>query len=55
MLRSGGLDLTGDVMPDETTAVKFHHLLETRRPRPQLMKILNDTSDQRLCCSIDAR
>ena len=47
MRRFGGLDLTDDAMSDETTILKFRHLLEKRVLTRQMMSIINDTLEQR--------
>ena len=47
MRRFAGLDLTDDVMPDETTILKFRHLLEKHALTGQMMNIINDTLEER--------
>ena len=47
MRRSAGLNLTDDAMPDETTILKFRHLLEKHALTGQMMNIINDTLEQR--------
>ena len=47
MRRFAGLDLTDDAMPDETTILKFRHLLEKHALTGQMMNIINDTLEQR--------
>ena len=47
MRRFAGLDLTNDAMPDETTILKFRHLLEKHALTSQMMNIINDTLEQR--------
>ena len=42
MRRFAGLDLTDDAMPDETTTLKFRHLLEKHELTAQMMNIIND-------------
>ena len=42
MRRFTGLDLTDDVMPDETTILKFRHLLEKHGLTLQVMNVIND-------------
>jgi len=46
MRRFAGLDLTDDAMPDETTILKFRHLLEKHGLTAQMMNIINDTLAQ---------
>ncbi len=43
MRRFAGLDLTHDALPDETTVLKFRHLLEKHGLTGQMMNIINDT------------
>ena len=47
MRRFAGLDLTNDAMPDETTILKFRHLLEKHALTSQMMNIINDTLEAR--------
>jgi|GEM_PF-2109152 len=47
MRRFAGLDLTDDAMSDETTILKFRHLLEKHGLNGQMMNIINDTLEQR--------
>jgi IS5 family transposase len=47
MRRFAGLELTHDAMPDETTILKFRHLLEKHALTGQMMNIINDTLEQR--------
>ena len=47
MRRFAGLDLTDDAMPDETTILKFRHLLEKHGLSAQMMNIINDTLEER--------
>ncbi|ATE61955.1 IS5 family transposase [Thauera sinica] len=47
MRRFAGLDLSDDAMPDETTILKFRHLLEKHGLSAQMMNIINDTLEQR--------
>ena len=47
MRRFAGLDLTDDAMPDETTILKFRHLLEKHALTGQMMNIINDTLEER--------
>jgi IS5 family transposase len=46
MRRFAGLDLVDDAMPDETTILKFRHLLEKHGLTAQMMNIINDTLAQ---------
>ncbi len=46
MRRFAELDLTNDAMPDETTILKFRHLLEKHGLTAQMMNIINDTLAQ---------
>jgi IS5 family transposase len=43
MRRFAGLELSDDAMPDETTILKFRHLLEKHGLTAQMMNIINDT------------
>ena len=47
MRRFAGLDLIDDAMPDETTILKFRHLLEKHALTGQMMNIINDTLEER--------
>ena len=47
MRRFAGLDLTHDALPDETTILKFRHLLEKHGLTGQMMNIVNDTLEAR--------
>jgi len=47
MRRFAGLDLTNDAMPDETTILKFRHLLEKHALTGQMMNIINETLEER--------
>ena len=47
MRRFAGLNLTDDAMPDETTFLKFRHLLEKHALTGQMMNIINDTLEER--------
>ena len=47
MRRFAGLDLTDDAMPDETTILKFRHLLEKHGLTGQMMNIINDMLEER--------
>lgn len=47
MRRFAGLDLTDDAMPDETTILKFRHLLEKHALTGQMMNTINDTLEAR--------
>ncbi len=47
MRRFAGLNLTDDAMPDETTIIKFRHLLEKHALTGQMMNIINDTLEER--------
>jgi len=47
MRRFAGLDLTDDAMSDETTILKFRHLLEKHGLNGQMMNIINETLEQR--------
>ena len=46
MRRFAGLDLADDAIPDETTILKFRHLLEKHGLTAQMMNIINDTLAQ---------
>ena len=43
MRRFAGLELADDAMPDETTILKFRHLLEKHGLTAKMMNIINDT------------
>lgn len=43
MRRFAKLDLNDDTMPDETTILKFRHLLEKHALTGQMMNIISDT------------
>ncbi len=43
MRRFAGLDLLEESMPDETTILKFRHLLERHGLTAQMMNVINDT------------
>ena len=43
MRRFAGLELADDALPDETTILKFRHLLEKNGLTAQMMNIINDT------------
>jgi len=47
MRRFAGLELADDAMPDETTILKFRHLLEKHGLSAQMMNIINDTLEAR--------
>lgn len=47
MRRFARLELADDAMPDETTILKFRHLLERHKLTAQLMNVINDTLEQR--------
>ena len=47
MRRFAGLELADDAMPDETTILKFRHLLEKHGLTAQMMNIINDTLAER--------
>ena len=47
MRRFAGLELTDDAMPDETTILKFRHLLEKHALTGQMMNTINDTLEAR--------
>jgi len=47
MRRFAGLDLSDDALPDETTILKFRHLLEKHGLTAQMMNLINDTLEQR--------
>ena len=47
MRRFAVLALTDDAMPDETTILKFRHLLEKHGLTGQMMNIINDTLEER--------
>lgn len=47
MRRFAGLDLTDDAIPDETTILKFRHLLEKHQLTAQMMNTINDTLEQK--------
>ena len=47
MRRFAGLELADDAIPDETTILKFRHLLEKRGLTAQMMKVINDTLEER--------
>ena len=47
MRRFAGLHLTDDAMPDETTILKFRHLLEKHALTGQMMNIINDALEER--------
>lgn len=46
MRRFAGLELADDAMPDETTILKFRHLLERHGLTAQMMNLINDTLEQ---------
>ena len=45
--RFAGLDLMNDATLDETTILKFRHVLEKHRLTGQMVNIVNDTLEQR--------
>jgi IS5 family transposase len=47
MRRFARLELADDAMPDETTILKFRHLLERHKLTGQMMNVINDTLEQR--------
>ena len=47
MRRFAGLELADDAIPDETTLLKFRHLLEKHGLTSQMMNIINDTLEAR--------
>jgi IS5 family transposase len=47
MRRFAGLELADDALPDETTILKFRHLLEQHGLTAQMMNLINDTLEQR--------
>lgn len=47
MRRFARLELADDAMPDETTILKFRHLLERHGLTGQMMNVINDTLEQR--------
>ena len=47
MRRFAGLDLADDAMPDETTILKFRHLLERHRLTAAMMSVINDVLEAR--------
>jgi len=47
MRRFAGLELADDALPDETTILKFRHLLEQHGLTARMMNIINDTLEQR--------
>jgi transposase, IS5 family len=47
MRRFARLDLADDALPDETTILKFRHLLERHALTAQLMNVINDTLEHR--------
>ncbi len=47
MRRFAGLELADDALPDETTILKFRHLLEKNGLTAQMMNIINDTLETR--------
>jgi IS5 family transposase len=47
MRRFSGLELADDALPDETTILKFRHLLEKHGLTAQMMKIINEVLEQR--------
>ena len=47
MRRFAGLELAEQAMPDETTILKFRHLLEKHALTARMMNVINDTLEQR--------
>jgi transposase, IS5 family len=47
MRRFARLDLADDALPDETTILKFRHLLERHALTGQMMNVINDTLEHR--------
>ena len=47
MRRFARLELADDALPDETTILKFRHLLERHKLTAQMMNVINDTLEQR--------
>lgn len=47
MRRFARLELADDAMPDETTLLKFRHLLEKHSLTAQMMNVINDTLEAR--------
>jgi IS5 family transposase len=47
MRRFAGLELTDDALPNETTILKFRHLLEQHGLTAKMMNLINDTLEQR--------
>jgi hypothetical protein len=43
MRRFAGLELGDDALPDETTILKFRHLLEQKKLSSQMMNVINGT------------
>ena len=47
MRRFAGLELSDDALPDETTILKFRHLLEQNRLTSKMMNVINETLEAR--------
>jgi len=47
MRRFDQLELSDDALPDETTILKFRHLLERHGLTSQMMNVINDTLEER--------
>jgi IS5 family transposase len=47
MRRFARLELTDDALPDESTILKFRHLLERHQLTAQMMDVINDTLEQK--------
>ena len=47
MRRFARLELADDALPDETTILKFRHLLERHTLTARMMNVINDTLEQR--------
>ena len=47
MRRFARLELADDALPDESTILKFRHLLERHQLTAQMMNVINDTLEQR--------
>jgi IS5 family transposase len=47
MRRFAGLELADDALPDETTILKFRHLLEQHGLTARMMNLISDTLEQR--------
>jgi transposase, IS5 family len=47
MRRFAGLELSEDALPDETTILKFRHLLEEHKLTARMMNVINETLEAR--------